>query len=72
VFDIVVLQDFIQLSVAEVRTSITYQDSWDTESREYVLLEKFDYCLSIISGGGSSFHPFADIIYNQQDILLVK
>ena len=70
--DIVMLQDFFQLSVAEVRTSITYQDSWDTESREYVLLTKLDDCLSIICGRGNNFHPFADIVHNQQDILLRK
>ena len=28
-----------------MRTSITFQDSWDTKFGEYVLLEKFDGCL---------------------------
>ena len=50
VSDIVVLQDFLQLNVTKVRTSITYQDSWDTKSGEYLLLEKLDDCLSIIVG----------------------
>jgi hypothetical protein len=59
-------------SVAKVLASVTDDGSGSTKSAEDVGLDEFHYHLVIIGLGGHGFHPFRDIVYPYQNVLIPK
>ena len=52
------LEQRLKLVIGEMRSPITDNDFWDSEPREYILLNKLKNYLVIIGSGGYCFDPF--------------
>ena len=68
----ILVKDFVNHLIAEMGTVICNQCSWSAEPREYVAAKKLGHHTSIISAGRYCFNPFGDVIYDKQDVHVIK
>lgn len=65
------LQKVVELSIDEVRTSVAYDCTWHTKTRENYLLKESIDNLRICSWAWYGFYPLGHVIHSYEDVFFV-